>query len=138
LGKTEQTDGKFIGTQTMASFGTSFFRKSDQYVPLTILIYKFKEYQNVSLVSPFLTLDPTKYYHHEAYADLQLASMGRYFREHYSSDTESVVKNFVKKYPFQYLTVSMDTSMPAFLRPYISDSCVLGNSNTIVYRLNKL
>jgi len=127
--------GSFICSDTKATLSNAFFRKSDQYVPLNILIYKFPAYQNVSLVSPFLSLNRDDFYYHEASADLQLSSLGRYMTMNKGIDTQAIIQRFIAAHSFRYYSVSRDTAAPLFLRPLMADSCELESARTVVYRL---
>lgn len=128
-------NGMFLCSNTAGALSTAFLRKSDQYVPLNILVYKFPQYVNVSLVSPFLKLNTSDIYYHEAYTDLRTSSLGRFFAKRNTTDTIAVIEDFVRSQPFSYYSVYRDTTMPLYLRPYASDSCILEESNMIVYRL---
>jgi hypothetical protein len=129
--------GKFISSDTKVRLSNAFFRKSDQYVPLNILVYRFPEYQNASLVSPFLSLDSGSFYLHEAANDLQTSSLGRYLMQCKSNDTVANILSFVGRHNFSYYSVSRDTACADFLRPFLGDSCVLESTNIVVYRLNR-
>jgi hypothetical protein len=128
----------FVNIQPMKNYSYWSSKKTDMYVPLNILTYKFKNYHNVALVAPFITVPESDLYKSEELNDIKKSTFSLYYFGKIGkgmSDAE-ITQNFIKEYNSKYVVVIADTTLPHYLRVRVADSITLDQIKTTIYRLN--
>jgi hypothetical protein len=126
----------FVNFKAMKNYGGWSNNKTDQYIPLGILVYKWPDYQNYSLLTPFYPVRDSSYLH-EKLNDIRSASYSMYYKAHKTQglSDEAVTTQFLKDYKVGFITVSDDTLLPDYLRINVIDSLKLAKSALTLYRL---
>ncbi len=137
--KDDQQGSLFVNIKPMKELTSAFNRKTDQYIPLNILNYKWSNYQNVSLNAPFIPISENEVYYLEAKDDIATATFTTYMdkcKAENIKDVNQMTNKFIKDFKVKYISVSLDTSLPFSLRNNLMDSLLLKNANYIVYKIN--
>lgn len=136
--RNETSTRPFINIKPVKELSTAFNRKTDQYIPLNILAYQWPDYHNVSLNAPYIQLDTMDLYYHEAKEDIRTSSFAMYtdrLKQQGLNNTDTLIGCFIKDYHVRYISVSLDTTLPFFIRKNVVDSLVLHNTNYTIYKL---
>jgi hypothetical protein len=134
----ETKSSPFVNIKPLKELSTAFNRKTDQYIPLNILVYKWPDYHNVSLNAALIQLDTMDLYYHEAKEDIRTSSFAMYtdrMQQLGLNNMDALTGSFIKDYHVRYLSVSLDTTLPFFIRKSVVDSLVLPNTNYTIYKL---
>ncbi len=136
----EKFDNKtysFINIQSMNNYKQWSSKNTDMYIPLAVFSYKFDDYHNVSVVSPFITVENSGYYDNELKKLVANSLFTQFFNSSASqgiSSYESIVNKYIEDKNIDFISVNSDTTLPVFLRERVKDSIVLANSNFTLYR----
>lgn len=128
----------FVNIKPLKELSTAFNRKTDQYVPLNILAYQWPEYQNVSLNALHIKLDTADLYYHEAKEDIETSSFALFaarYQHQKINNWDAITELFIKDYGVRYISVSLDTTLPFFIKKHVVDSVLLPNTNYTIYKL---
>lgn len=113
-------------------------RRTDYYIPLNILSYQWHDYHNISLNSPFIPLSKISVYGFEEENDIANSTFTTYYNGCKSkgiNDVNQCALGFIKDYKVKYVSVSKDTILPDYLRPFLIDSINLTKSNYTIYKI---
>lgn len=130
----------FVGMRAMKNYKSLFDKNTMGFIPLSIINYKWPDYNNLSLNTPFIPVDHSGTYAEEESRILDSATYSIYYKKQFhlnpSFNRDSAVINFLKENRIQFFTISLDTVLPFYLEPFKADSLVLKNAHSIIYRLN--
>jgi hypothetical protein len=137
IGK-ETKASPFVNIKPLKELSTAFNRKTDQYVPLNILVYQWPDYHNVSLNALHIRLDTADLYYHEAKEDIGTSSFALYAAQKQRKgliNWDTITDHFIKDYQVRFISVSLDTVLPFFIRRTVVDSLLLPNTHYTIYKL---
>jgi|GEM_PF-2644650 len=130
----------FVNIKSMGELGYWSSKKTDQYVPLSILSYLWHDYHNISLNAPFILPDEKSVYRNEEEKDIKLSTFSTFYKDEVSSGVSYfplVVANFTSKFNVGFITVSHDTSLPLYLRAKVEDSLLLPKAKFTIFKIGK-
>ncbi len=107
-------------------------------MPLSILGYIVKDYQNFSLNVPFTPLDTTKKTYTFQKANIEWAPMSYFVQQEASKglSEEQLMLQFVKTQKINFLCTPLQVQLPQLLKTYCIDSLVLPKEAWKIYRIH--
>lgn len=127
----------FANVQGLQNYQYWAVKKTDMYIPLNILSYRWSNYHNVALMAPFIPINEGSIYYNEEKADVENSTFSKYFNseEGKNATAELAILKYINTNNIKYITVSHDTLLPRFIRDNVKDSLILTKSNFNLYRL---
>lgn len=136
----KEVSGPFVNIKSMGELGYWSSKKTDQYVPLSILSYCWHDYHNISLNAPFILPDEHSVYRNEEEKDIKLSTFSTFYEDQLSSgvsELPQIVDHFTTKFNVGFVAVSHDTSLPLYLRARVEDSLFLPNTKFTIFKIGK-
>lgn len=130
---------QFVNFRAMGHFNSYFDKNTIYFLPISNLVYRWNDYQNYCLNTPFIKANQESPYAQEEKLELALAPYSLYYTAQKQANplhsNDSIMYEFIKTHKIAYICVSADTVVPAVLRAYLKDSILLKNENTKLYRI---
>ena len=128
----------FVNLKPMNTYNAFFEKYTTIFIPLTILSYKWPNYQNISLNAPFIPINPKSVFLAEETSVVNSAPFMVYYKGKLNEgikDIGEISLQFVKDYNVGYVSIAKDTILPVYFRNLVKDSLLLENDNFTVYRI---
>lgn len=129
----------FINIRSIKELNYWSAKKTDQYIPLSILSYRWHNYHNISMNTPFIPINENSAYAFEEKTDIAGATFTMYYekcKKQGITDIDAQVRQFIDDHKVRYVSVSMDTTLPGYLRSSMTDSVALPHAHYIIYKIN--
>lgn len=128
----------FVNLKPMSTYNSFFEKYTIIFIPLTIMSYKWPDYQNISLNAPFIPVNPKSVFLAEETTVVNAAPFMKYYKnklKENDSDISQISLQFIKDYNVAYISIAKDTTLPIYLRDLVKDSINLEKHNYTIYRI---
>lgn len=125
--------------QPLSHFRSFFDKNTVYFMPLSALSYYWPDYHNLSLNTPFMSVNEQSIYAEEERKEIGLAPFSLYSAKRQKQGVhnfEQITTDFIREQRIGFITVSADTVLPEYLRPMVKDSVILQKANFVIYGLH--